>query len=209
VEQIVVNQLHAGLVLVGSNFHFGYKKSGDVKMLAELGDRYGFETHIVPSVQIRGRVVSSSAIRKLIEEGNVALAGRLLGRPYALSGDVVSGQGIGRAQTVPTLNLRAEGEVMPARGVYITRTRSLDSGAGWESITNVGVRPTFGGGELTIETFLLSAFDGATPSRISVEFLRRVRDERTFESPEALKTQIMKDVGRARTFFRRVPAGLH
>jgi len=209
VEQIVVNQLHAGLVLVGSNFHFGYKKSGDVKTLAELGDRYGFETHIVPAVHKRGRVVSSSTIRRLIDEGSVAMAGRLLARPYALTGEVVSGHGIGRAQTVPTLNLRTAAEVIPARGVYITRTRDLDSNAAWNSITNVGVRPTFGGGDLSIETFLLSQFDGAAPARISVEFLRRVREERTFGSPEALKTQIMKDAGRAQAFFRRLRAGLH
>jgi riboflavin kinase/FMN adenylyltransferase len=99
--------------------------------------------------------------------------------------------------------------VIPANGVYITRTRDPETGDRWDSLTNVGNRPTFGGDGLSIETFLLSSFEGLTPGRISVEFLRRVRDERKFESAEALKQQIFRDVGRAQTFFRRLPSGLH
>jgi riboflavin kinase/FMN adenylyltransferase len=207
VERILVGRLHAQIVMVGDNFRFGHKQSGDVNTLSELGLRFGFQTHIVNAVTVRGRVVSSSEIRRLIEEGNLAMADRLLERPYALSGDVVSGHGIGSKQTVPTLNLRTPAEVIPANGVYITRTRDLETDDRWNSITNVGTRPTFEGGSLTIETFLLSSFDGLTPASISVEFLRRVREERKFESAEALKQQILGDVGRAQTFFRRL--GLH
>jgi riboflavin kinase/FMN adenylyltransferase len=204
VESIVVGQLHARIVMVGDNFRFGHKQAGDINTLSELGSRFGFETHIVEAVRRRGRLVSSSEIRRLIEAGNVAMAGRLLERPYDLCGDVVSGHGVGSKQTVPTLNLRTPSEVIPAEGVYITRTRDLEEGERWNSITNVGTRPTFGGGDLTIETFLLSSFDGLTPARVSVEFLRRVREERKFENPEALKQQIFSDVGRAQTFFRRL-----
>jgi len=207
VERIVVGQLHARIVMVGDNFRFGHKQSGDINTLSELGVRFGFQTHVVDAVRRRGRIVSSSEIRRLIEEGNVAMAGRLLERPYDLSGDVVSGHGIGSRQTVPTLNISTPAQVIPGNGVYITRTRDLESGDCWNSITNVGNRPTFGGGDLTIETFLLSSFDGLTPGRISIEFLRRIREERKFESPEALKQQILRDVGRAQTFFRRL--GLH
>jgi len=209
VERIVVGQIHARIVMVGDNFRFGHKQAGDVKTLTELGGRFGFQTHIVGAVKRRGRVVSSSEIRRLIEEGNVAMAARLLERPYALSGDVVSGHGIGSKQTVPTLNLSTPAEVIPANGVYITCTSDLEIGDRWHSITNVGNRPTFGGDGLSIETYLLSSFDGLTPERISVEFLRRVRAERKFESPEALKQQIFRDVARAQTFFRRLPGGLH
>jgi riboflavin kinase/FMN adenylyltransferase len=148
-------------------------------------------------------MVSSSEIRRLILAGAVSTAARLLERPHALFGKVVRGRGIGSKQTVPTLNMATEAEVIPAPGVYITRTRDRDSRRAWDSITNVGYRPTFDGQSLSIETFLLSPFDGQTPARIRVEFLRRVRDERKFESPEALKTQIMKDVGRAQAYFRR------
>jgi riboflavin kinase / FMN adenylyltransferase len=133
----------------------------------------------------------------------------LLERPYAVSGEIVRGFGIGSKQTVPTLNLRTEAQVLPARGVYITRTTDPASARQWNSITNIGYRPTFGdtcGGDdtLSIETFLLDPLEGATPERIRLEFLRRVRDERKFESPEALKVQILRDVGRAKAYFRRV-----
>lgn len=205
VERIVAGRLHARIVMVGDNFRFGHKQAGDINTLMELGSRFGFETQIVDVVRLRGRVVSSSGIRRLIEEGNVAMAGRLLERCYAVSGEIVSGQGIGSNKTVPTLNLRTPAEVIPAEGVYITRTRDLGTGARWNSVTNVGTRPTFGGGSLTIETFVLSSFEA--PERISLEFLRRLREERTFEGAEALKQQILRDVARARTFFRRL--GLH
>jgi riboflavin kinase/FMN adenylyltransferase len=130
----------------------------------------------------------------------------MLGRPYALEGEVVRGFGIGSKQTVPTLNLDTKAEVLPASGVYITRTRDLRDGREWPSITNAGFRPTFEGDRLTIETFLLAALEGSTPRHIRVEFLRWVRDERKFDNPESLKKQIMVDVGRAKAYFRRVEA---
>ncbi len=129
----------------------------------------------------------------------------MLGRPYELEGEVVHGHGIGSTKTVPTLNLATAAEVLPKPGVFITRTRDLEDGRRWHSITNVGYRPTFGDNDrLSIETFLLDPLIGETPSRISVELLTRVRDEKKFESPEALKAQIMRDVARAQSYFRRV-----
>jgi riboflavin kinase/FMN adenylyltransferase len=116
----------------------------------------------------------------------------------------VRGQGVGSKQTVPTLNLQPDSEVLPATGVYITRTHDAEGPRTWESITNVGFRPTFGGDRLTVETFLLELLEGETPHRIRVEFLWRVRDERKFESPEALKRQIFADVARARAYFRHL-----
>lgn len=204
VRTILCGRLQAKAVLVGANFRFGSKQAGDVGTLAELGERYGFSTEVIPEVQRRGLTVSSSGIRRLIEEGRVGLACRLLERPYALEGDIVSGHGIGSKQTVPTLNLATSAELLPATGVYITRTFDLDDRRQWDSITNIGYRPTFDDGHrLTIETFLLSSFTGETPRRIRLELLRRVREERKFESPEALKTQILKDVSRAQAYFRR------
>jgi riboflavin kinase/FMN adenylyltransferase len=157
-------------------------------------------------VSLRGRLVSSSGIRELIQSGKVALAARLLQHAYALEGDVVSGRGVGSKQTVPTLNLAPSADLIPARGVYVTRTTDLEAPASrtWDSITNIGYRPTFGASEdLSIETFLLGPFSGETPRRIRVEFLWRVRDERKFNTPEALREQILKDVGAARRYFRR------
>jgi len=207
VKRLLVDRLGARAVLVGDNFRFGHKQAGDVAVLRDLGLRYGFETDIVDAVKCRGRIVSSSGIREVIRQGKVSLAGRLLQRPYALEGDVVRGRGVGSKQTVPTLNLATSGEVIPAAGVYITSTRDLGSAREWNSVTNIGYRPTFGASpELSIETFLLDPLNGETPSRIRVEFLHRIRDERRFDSPEELKAQIFRDVRTARSYFRRAKA---
>jgi riboflavin kinase / FMN adenylyltransferase len=202
VREILVDKLKARAVLVGANFHFGKRAAGNAAMLEELGDRFSFETEIIQPVVWRKRVISSSEIRRLIEAGDVSTARRLLGRPYALSGNVVPGEGRGSKQTVPTLNLNTKAEVLPKDGVYVTKARS--AGREWPSITNIGVRPTFDGQNRTIETYLLSPLDGSSPLDISVEFLRRVRDERKFENAEALKAQILRDVHRAQTYFRRL-----
>ena len=204
VREILVDRLGVRAVLVGDNFRFGHKQAGNTVVLAELGRKYGFTTEILPAITVRGRVVSSSGIRALIETGQVARAGRLLEHPYALEGAVESGLGIGSKLTVPTLNLAASGELLPASGVYITRTSDLEDGRGWPSVTNIGYRPTFDGKRLTVETYLLEPLEGATPRRIRVEFLRRVREERKFATPEALREQILRDVGRALAYFRRL-----
>ena len=210
-ERVLAKAFHAKVVVVGDNFKFVHRQAGDTRVLAELGGHFGFETHLVNSVSLRGQPVSSSGIRKAIEAGKIGLAGRMLGRPYGIAGEVVRGQGIGSKQTVPTLNLRTPAEVIPRTGVYITRTTDADNESlRWESITNVGYRPTFQdvaqNQSPTIETYLLSPFTPPAPERIRVEFLRRLRDERKFESAEALKMQILRDVGRARVFFRRLAA---
>jgi riboflavin kinase/FMN adenylyltransferase len=141
------------------------------------------------------------------------MAWRFLGRPYSITGDVVHGRGVGSKQTVPTLNLKTSAEVLPRNGVYVTRTRETGSQRQWNSISNIGFRPTFENAEsspheLSIETFLLDPsfvdVPGDAPQRIVLEFLHRVRDERKFESPEALKKQIFRDVKQANTFFRLV-----
>jgi riboflavin kinase/FMN adenylyltransferase len=207
VQQLLVDRLGARAVLVGDNFRFGYRQSGNVRLLAELGARLGFETDVVPAVTWRGRMVSSSGIRSLLAAGRVSLAARLLQHPYALDGAVVGGRGVGSQQTVPTLNLAPDAGLVPASGVYVTRALDLETERQWNAITNIGYRPTFGESDrLSIETFLLDPFTGETPNRIRLEFLWRVRDERKFESPAALKEQILRDVRVARNYFRRTRA---
>jgi riboflavin kinase / FMN adenylyltransferase len=206
-RNLVAERLGARAVLVGENFRFGRRQAGNVCTLEELGRKLGFLTEVIPTAKCRGRTVSSSVIRQAIEAGRVALAARLLQHPYFIDGIVVKGHGVGSKQTVPTLNLDTTAEVIPARGVYLTRTRNLETGATWNSITNAGYRPTFGGDpQLSVETFLLDPLEGGPPQRIRVEFLCRVRDERKFETPEALRTQILKDVQVARNYFRRAKA---
>ena len=204
-SEVLEHGILAKRVLVGENFRFGSRQAGDVDLLMKLGQRNGFDVEIVPSVFVRGRMVSSTEVRRVLMEGNVSLACRLLERPHAVDGAIVPGHGIGSKQTVPTLNLSTKAEVIPADGVYITRTTDLRAGRYWPSITNIGMRPTFDGDRRTIETFLLLPLEGDTPKTIRLEFLRRIREERKFESPEALKTQILKDVKRAQTYFRRSP----
>ena len=204
VSQILVHALQARAVVVGDKFRFAARQSGDIVKLQALGELHGFKVEGAGQVGRRGRIVSSTEVRKLLAAGNIPMANRLLERHFALEGTVVPGHGVGRAKTVPTLNLSTAAEVLPAQGVYITRTHDLDSAQRrWNSITNIGYRPTFQGSELTIETFLLTPFDGVDPKRIRVEFLRRVREERKFDSPEELKAQIMRDVYLAQRYFRR------
>lgn len=203
VRKIIIDTFGARAILVGDNFRFGCKQAGDVALLREFGARFGFTTDIIEAIMAGHRKVSSTEVRRAIGAGEVSVACRILGRPYVLEGEVVRGHGIGSKQTVPTLNLATTAEVMPANGVYITETVDLEDGRRWPSITNVGMRPTFEGDRLTVETFLLAPLQDPTPARIRVAFWRRVRDERKFESPEALKTQILKDVGRAQTYWRR------
>lgn len=204
VRDILKARLDARAVLVGENFRFGYEHAGDTRLLADLGRKYGFETEVVSPVSRRGRRVSSGEIRRLIQQGQVALAARLLERPYALEGEVVKGRGIGSKQTVPTLNLAPGAALLPATGVYITRTRAQEGPQVWPSVTNVGCRPTFGGDELVVETFLLGPLEGGAPPAIRVEFLRRLRGERQFSSAAALREQILRDAARAQVFFRRL-----
>jgi riboflavin kinase/FMN adenylyltransferase len=209
-RQVLVARLDARAVLVGSNFHFGHRQAGNMQVLVELGRELGFETEIVPSVTCRGRVVSSSGIRELIRTGSISLAARFLQHAYAIEGRVVSGRGIGSQQTVPTLNLAPTAELIPAPGVYVTRTRDLETGREWPSVTNIGYRPTFGASDqLSIETFLLDTpveEASSVSGRLRVEFLWRVRDERTFDSPQALKAQILKDARTAQRYLRRAKA---
>ncbi|MFN7543897.1 MAG: bifunctional riboflavin kinase/FAD synthetase [Acidobacteriota bacterium] len=208
VRRVLVEGLDAKVVLVGDNFRFGHRASGDVKQLQELAREFGFAVEVTEAVATRGRVVSSSAIREALSRGRVELANRWLGREFALEGQVVSGHGVGRRQTVPTLNLdvraieQAE-RVIPRAGVYVTATEDSYDGRNWQSITNIGYRPTFGGQELTIETFLLGILEGETPAKIRVSFYAWVREEKKFDSAEELKAQILRDTGRAQAYWRR------
>jgi len=203
-ESVLARTLHAQAVLVGEDFRFGHKQAGNTDTLRVLGERLGFELKAIQGILRRGERVSSSGIRKLVATGSVSRACRMLGAPFALEGRVVRGQGIGTKQTVPTLNLDPENEVLPKTGVYATRTRDLESGRQWNSITNVGYRPTFDGENLTVETFLLGVPGDTQPERIEVGFLRFIRDECRFETPEALKTQILRDVGVASRLHARL-----
>jgi riboflavin kinase/FMN adenylyltransferase len=192
--------LNARIVLVGDDFRFGHDRAGDVATLRQLG----LEVHPAAAIGFRGSRASSTGIRTLVAAGNVSRAARFLGRPFTLTGLVVKGQGIGSIQTVPTLNLAPENQLLPADGVYVTCTTDTFTGQRWRSITNIGVRPTFDGAGRTVETFLLDPFSEPAPARIEVAFLRYVRQERKFPTPEDLRAQIFRDVALANRLHRRL-----
>ena len=204
VEQILLRDLHVKAVLVGENFRFGHKQAGDMKRLSELGAKHDFDVVIVPPVFHRGEVVSSTIIRREIAVGDVSHAARLLGRPFVLTGEVVGGTGTGRRFTFPTLNLATEQELLPARGVYVTRTCLDGETSSHRSVTNIGMRPTFNGSSLSIETHLLNAQLPAPPKRIEVRFWKRLREEKKFSGPEELRAQISRDIASANKFFSRL-----
>ncbi len=204
VDEILVRQLSVKAVVVGDNFRFGHKQSGDVKFLRELGMRFGFGVVVHTPVVIEGEIVSSTLIRKQIAEGDVTHAARLLGRPFVLTGEVVAGSGTGRKFTFPTLNLKPEQELLPARGVYITRTVLEGEPSSHRSVTNIGMRPTFNGSGLTVETHLLDYSGNFSPKWIEIRFWKRLRDEKKFGGAEELREQIAKDIATANTFFARL-----
>ncbi|MDE3197857.1 MAG: bifunctional riboflavin kinase/FAD synthetase [Acidobacteriota bacterium] len=202
--RILVKGLRARCVLVGEDFRFGFRQAGHIGTLRTLGERFGFELQPIPAITGGGERISSTRIRSLVGTGKVSRACRMMGAPFALEGPVVSGRGIGSKQTVPTLNLAPENELLPGVGVYATRTRDEGSGAEWRSITNVGYRPTFDGHGLTVETFLLDSPPPETPERIEVAFLAFVRGERKFAGPEELRAQILRDSAAVRRFHARI-----
>jgi len=202
VRDILVEPLRALAVLVGANFRFGHRQAGNVALLTELSRRFAFAVEIVAPVVVNGEVVSSSAVRRAVREGNAVAAASLLGRPFALTGTIVRGAGRGATILVPTLNLAPEQELLPATGVYATE--ALLAGRLYRSATNVGFRPTFDGTHLSIESHLFDFSERVTGGRLEVRFRERLRDERKFSGPDELRRQIAADLGQAREFFRRL-----
>jgi len=201
VEKILVNQLRVRVLLVGENFRFGHKQAGDTQLLRELGKTQAFDVVSIPPVMAHGEVVSSTVIRREITEGEVTQAGRLLGRPFVLTGSIVSGTGTGSKFTFPTLNLRVDQELLPAGGVYITRTLLQGESRSRRSVTNIGVRPTFDGTALSVETHLLDFSGTISAKRMELRFWKRLRAEKKFSGPEELRVQIAKDSASASRFF--------
>ena len=200
-HDILKKRLHAREVHEGYNFHFGHKAAGNVDMLAEFGREMGFQVKVYSEMKLRGEAVSSSHIRKLIAAGRVSRARHLLSRPFSVLSTPGRGRGYGSKYTVPTINLSRYEELVPRDGVYITRTRV--GAECFDSVTNIGNRPTFGADSFAIETHLLNfhPIELAPDTEVEIHFLDRLRDEIKFPSVEALKIQIGRDVNRANRYF--------
>jgi len=200
-ERILKKKLHAKEIHEGFNFRFGHKAAGDVNTLTELGNEMGFEVKVYPEMQLRGETVSSSQIRKLVAAGRVSRARHLLARPFCILGVPGRGRGYGSKYTVPTINLARYEELVPKDGVYITWTRVANER--FDSVTNVGNRPTFGNELFAIETHLLNfhPIELTPETEVEICFLQRLRDEVKFPSVDALREQIARDVKKARRYF--------
>jgi riboflavin kinase / FMN adenylyltransferase len=208
VQQILCDRLQAVEVHEGYNFHFGHKAAGNVELLSKLGGELGFQVIVYPEMRFRGESVSSTRVRELLQQGSVSRARTLLGRPFAIQSTPGRGRGYGAKYTVPTINLSRYDELVPADGVYVTRTRVGDEC--FDSVANVGNRPTFGGDSYAIETHLLNfhPLELTAETPVELSFLARLRDEIKFDSIEALRAQIGKDIAKAQRYFRLTPAGL-
>jgi riboflavin kinase / FMN adenylyltransferase len=203
-RQIIFGRLEAKAVYLGQGFAFGYKRQGNFALLKSVAEKLNRRAEEVSEILLRGQRVSSTAVRNLLREGHINLARRMLGRPYGVESRVIEGHKVGKEKLhYATANLKPHNAVIPANGVYITLT--LIEGEWRRSITNVGVRPTFGGdSEVTVETHVMNFDQELYGEKIRVRFLHRLRGEKKFESLDALKAQIDRDYNRAVKFFDRV-----
>lgn len=221
VRRVLIDQLHAAALIVGSSFVFGRSRRGDLDVLQRLGPALGMDILPVREMRAHDAPISSSRIRRLLADGKLASAARLLGQPPALYGVVVRGAGRGRRLGFPTANIRLTSQVLPPIGVYAVTLRAsgrlfrhrrsapsnslvsvpvprLGIPTAWNGVMNIGVRPTFGSGPLVCEVHL-PGFSGTLLGRsVEVSLLRRLRNERCFPSPEALQRQVHRDIERAR-----------
>ncbi len=199
VETVLVDWLRVAEVWVGANFSFGRERSGTFTVLKTLGNDRGFRTGKIDPVRYKDFVVSSTRIRHLIGEGRVDEAAALLGRQYFLDGVVVHGEARGRELGYPTANLRTTNDLLPAFGIYATV--AMVDGVHHPSVTSVGVRPTIGDNQVTVETFLLDAHLDLYDRPLRVAFVQWLREERRFDSLDALRVRMDEDCVVARRVF--------
>ena len=202
VQRVLLDWLRVSEVWVGENFLFGRDRSGTFTLLRALGEDKGFRTEKIEPVRYKDFVVSSTRVRHLIVEGRVDEAGALLGRQYAVDGVVVHGDGRGRELGCPTANLDVGQALLPALGIYVSV--ATVEGVGHPAVTSVGVRPTIGGGPVTVEAHLLDGPRDLYGARLRLAFVSRLREERKFDGLDALKEQMTLDCADARSVLARV-----
>jgi riboflavin kinase/FMN adenylyltransferase len=201
VSNILVKRIGVKEIVVGYDYTFGHNREGDINLLREIGNDFGFVVHLVGPVEIDRTLVSSTSIRRLVQEGRLAEAKVLLGRDFEVQGTVVKGQNRGgRLLGFPTANLNPHGELLPKKGVYAVKL--LIDDALYNGVTNVGYNPTFGDTGLTVETHILDYTGDLLGKTIKVHFVKRLRDENTFKSLEELSDQIARDIVQAKEVFR-------
>lgn len=203
VDDVLIGNLNMGSLSIGSDFHFGKDRAGNVDFLRRSGSEHGFEVEVVELVQAGDGAVSSSQIRDLIADGSVDQASELLGSRYRMTNTVVDGDKRGRAIGFPTANLEpVRRKIIPANGVYATI--ATVRGASYPAATNVGIRPTFGGGRRLVEAYLLDYDENMYGEDLTIEFVSRLRPEVNFESVDDLIDQMGDDVDTTRRLLATV-----
>lgn len=206
IEEFMVKALQVREIRIGVDFAFGAGREGNLEKLKILGKRFGFDVVGVEDIRVRGIRVSSSLIRDAILKGAVQVAAMGLGRTYFLDGMVATGRRLGRKLGVPTVNVDPANELFPGSGVYVTTTSFGTFGRCFESVTNIGVRPTlYENYAMTIESHILDFDSNVYGDTVRVFFHRLLRREQKFRSAIELKDQIRNDIERARQYFQRHP----
>lgn len=202
-HDILVERIGVQEVVVGFDYAFGRGREGTVRYLERMGEEYGFRTHIVEPVKLNGHLVSSSYVRELIEDGEVGSAGEFLGRYYSIPGPVVKGYKTGQAIGFPTANLDTSRVQIPGTGVYAVWIRH--QGEKYNGVVNVGFNPTFGRDTLSVEAHIFDFEEKIYGQEIEIVFIRRIRNEKKFDSADQLVGQIRKDIEAAKTILADLP----
>ena len=202
ISEILVRKLKVKHLIIGPDFSFGRKREGNAELLNTMGSAYGFETSVISPVYIGSELVSSTAIRNMLKEGDAKKAAMFLGYNYYIEGEVTEGEKRGRQIGYPTANLETDWEMLPKTGVYATRACIGDKKLG--SITNIGYRPTFGSSRLLIETHIFDFNADLYGKRLKIEFVERIRDEKRFDSADSLVAEINVDVGKVKEILSNI-----
>jgi riboflavin kinase/FMN adenylyltransferase len=197
----IMERIDFSIIYIGENFRFGKNRSADCKTLDALGERLEFKVGCVPFVKVKDKIVSSSLIREMLEEGKVDEASQLLDRPYSIEGKVVPGEGRGRMMNIPTANIQAHNELIPKGGIYISEIGV--AGSRYKSVTNIGIRPTFHLLHQTIETHMMDFHNHIYGEKVELFFHRRIRDEIKFDNAEQLRQKIQEDIEEMKVFFKK------
>lgn len=204
VTEILAERLGIKWLIIGDDFHFGYKRQGDFSLLQQMGKMLGFKVSNTETVTSNAQRVGSSHVRAALEQGNLSLAAALLGRPYTMSGRVIYGDQRGRQLGFPTANIPLQRQVIPIRGVYAVLVHGIEAKP-IAGVANIGNRPSVDGIRSLLEVYLLNFDKQIYGYWLEVEFLQKLRDEQKFSSLDQLKAQIMRDVVDAEKYFNGYP----
>ena len=203
IEEVLLCNLNLHTLIVGDDFRFGNQRTGDFNTLKEAGVNHSFDVEDTPTVTLGGERISSTRVRKALEDRNLDIAQELLGRPYLISGRVVHGEKVGTQLGFPTANIALKKQVPPLTGVFAVIAKCEKTQQTWHAVANLGKRPTVNGLSLLLEVHMLDAKEELYGKHLSIEFVHFIRGEIKFPSLEELKAQIARDADSARDFFRQ------